>query len=87
MLPIFNLCLRENLDTEEKNTKALQAIVRDVTRDGRQWISTTLVNGRTVIRVMIVSYLTEQRHLEELLARLNEAAPAVSLSETTKARV
>ena len=87
MLPIFNLCLRENLDTEENNTKALEAIVNDGTRDGRQWISTTLVNGRTVIRVMIISYLTEQRHLEELLARLHEAATAVLLAETTKARV
>jgi hypothetical protein len=81
------LCLRENLDTEENNTKALQAVVNDVTRDGRQWISTTLVNGRTVIRVMIISYLTEQRHLELLLARLHEAATAALLAETTKARV
>jgi len=83
MLPIFNLSLREALDTEENNAKALQAIVSDVTRDGQQWISTTLVNGRTVIRVMIISYLTEQRHLQELLERLHKAAEAILRSRTT----
>jgi glutamate/tyrosine decarboxylase-like PLP-dependent enzyme len=74
MLPIFNLCLREPLDTEENNAQILQAIVNEVTRDGRQWISTTFVNGCTVIRAMIISYLTEQRHLEELLERLHKGA-------------
>jgi len=84
MLPIFNLCLRENLDTEENNTLTLQAIVSEVTRDGQQWISTTLVNGRTVIRVMIISYLTEQRHLQELLERLHRAAEANLGSQKTR---
>jgi len=74
MLPIFNLRLKEALGSEESDAQMLQAIVSDVTRDGQQWISTTLVNGRTVIRVMIISYLTEQRHLQELLQRLHKAA-------------
>ncbi|PYY17863.1 MAG: hypothetical protein DMG60_10245 [Acidobacteria bacterium] len=74
MLPIFNLCLRESLNTQENNAQTLQAIVNEVTRDGQQWISTTLVSGHTVIRVMIISYLTEQKHLEELLQRLDKAA-------------
>lgn len=72
MLPILNLCLRDGDDP-----RALEAIVEDVTRDGKQWISTTRVNSRTVIRVMIISYLTEQRHLEELLGRLHAAAEKV----------
>ena len=74
MLPIFNLCMKERLESEEDHARMLQAIVNDVTRDGQQWISTTLVDGRTVIRVMIISYLTEQRHLHELLERLHRAA-------------
>src|SRR5437764_2275121 len=76
MLPIFNFCLREPLESEAANAQILQAIVDEVTRDGRRWISTTLVNGGTVIRVMIISYLTEQSHLEELLQRLHKAAEA-----------
>jgi len=77
MLPIFNLCLRRPAGNEAGNAQILQAIVNEVTRDGKQWISSTLVNGSTVIRVMIISYLTEQSHLERLLERLHEAASAV----------
>ena len=64
------------MESEAANAQILQAIVDEVTRDGRRWISTTLVNGGTVIRVMIISYLTEQSHLEELLQRLHKAAEA-----------
>ena len=74
MLPIFNLRLKNSRSPEEQSGSLLQRVVDDVTRDGRQWISTTRVNGSTVIRVMIISYLTEQRHLEELLERLDRAA-------------
>jgi glutamate/tyrosine decarboxylase-like PLP-dependent enzyme len=77
MLPIFNLRLKNSHLPEEQSGSLLQNIVDDVTRDGRQWISTTRVNGSTVIRVMIISYLTEQRHLEELLERLQRAASKV----------
>lgn len=83
VLPIFNLCLKETLNSEENNAQMLYAIVAEVTRDGQQWISTTLVNGCTVIRVMIISYLTEQRQLEELLQRLKRAAETKLQSQTT----
>jgi glutamate/tyrosine decarboxylase-like PLP-dependent enzyme len=74
MLPIFNLRLRNSPKDEEHAASLHQAVVDDVTKDGQQWISTTLVAGKTVIRVMIISYLTEQRHLEQLLEKLNRAA-------------
>ena len=73
-LPIVNLVLRDSPPVEAGSGELHQAIVDEVTRDGRQWISTTVVRGRTVIRVMIISYLTEQRHLQELLGRLEAAA-------------
>ena len=77
MLPIFNLRLKNSPADEERSAAILQAIVDEVTRDGRQWISTTRVSGTTVIRVMIISYLTEQRHLEQLLERLHDAAKQI----------
>jgi len=55
------------------------AIVDAVTRDGQRWISDTVVNGRSVLRVMVISYLTEERHLEALQSAL-EAAAAVALA-------
>ena len=71
MLPIFNLRLKKCV---EEQPERLERIVNQVTRDGKQWISTTRVNGKTVIRVMIISYLTQQAHLQELLNRLDWAA-------------
>lgn len=71
MLPILNLRLKKFAGDQAER---LERIVSEVTRDGKQWISTTLVNGQTVIRVMIISYLTQQTHLQELLNRLDWAA-------------
>jgi aromatic-L-amino-acid/L-tryptophan decarboxylase len=77
MLPIFNLRLKNSPSDEKSSAELHQAIVDEVTRDGKQWISSTIVNGHTVIRVMIISYLTEQRHLEECLERLHRAPELV----------
>ena len=51
-----------------------QAVVDDVTRDGRRWISTTMVNGRSVIRMMVISYLTSEENLRDLQQALEAAA-------------
>jgi aromatic-L-amino-acid/L-tryptophan decarboxylase len=59
--------------TEDERRAAHEALVQQVTRDGRRWISTTLVNGQSVVRVMVISYLTGHRHLEELMIALTEA--------------
>jgi hypothetical protein len=53
---------------------ANEAIVLDATRDGRRWISSTVVNGRSVIRMMVISYLTGHQQLEELIIALTDAA-------------
>jgi aromatic-L-amino-acid decarboxylase len=71
MLPIFNLRLKK---ISGDQSERLERIVGEVTREGKQWISTTRVNGQTVIRVMIISYLTQQSNLQELLSRLDWAA-------------
>jgi glutamate/tyrosine decarboxylase-like PLP-dependent enzyme len=83
MLPIFNLRLKGADRSGAASADAHQAVVDEVTRDGQQWISTTRVAGKTVIRVMIISYLTEQRHLQELLRRLGAAAAKISAQESS----
>jgi aromatic-L-amino-acid/L-tryptophan decarboxylase len=50
------------------------AIVDEVTRDGLRWISETVANGSSVLRMMIISYLSEERHLESLQSALTAAA-------------
>jgi aromatic-L-amino-acid decarboxylase len=74
ILPIINFRVKLPNANEEERRALHEAIVHEVTRDGRRWISTTLVNGRSVIRMMVISYLTTHRHLEDLMAALAEAA-------------
>jgi glutamate/tyrosine decarboxylase-like PLP-dependent enzyme len=61
------------------------SIVEEVTRDGRRWISETKVNGQSVLRMMVISYLTEERHLRELGNALAVAATRLALDGTRSA--
>jgi glutamate/tyrosine decarboxylase-like PLP-dependent enzyme len=74
VLPIVNFRIKRAGMTEEERRTAHEAIVHEVTRDGRRWISTTLVGGQSVIRMMVISYLTAHRHLEDLMIAVTEAA-------------
>ncbi len=77
MLPIVNFRLRNC--PEGKRCDAHAAIVDAVTHGGQRWISETQVAGASVLRMMVISYLTEQRHLcgleEALTAVAKEYAP------------
>src|SRR5262249_11216784 len=66
VLPIANFRLKAPDLHREELARAHVQLVEEVTRDGQRWISETLVNGGSVLRMMIISYLTEQRHLEGL---------------------
>jgi glutamate/tyrosine decarboxylase-like PLP-dependent enzyme len=74
VLPIVNFRVKLKGAAEEQVRAANEAIVQEVTRDGRRWISNTLVNGKSVIRMMVISYLTGHRQLEELMIALTAAA-------------
>jgi aromatic-L-amino-acid decarboxylase len=74
LLPILNLRLRApGLDPRELGSLHAQ-IIDEVNRDGQRWISGAIVNGESVIRTMIISYLTGERQLEALQAALQDAA-------------
>jgi glutamate/tyrosine decarboxylase-like PLP-dependent enzyme len=75
VVPILNLRLK-GVDDPTQRAALHTAIVDEVTRDGRRWISDTVVNGESVIRVMVVSYLTGERHLRALQEALQAAALA-----------
>lgn len=76
MLPIVNFRLREV--PPEQLASAHNALVEEVTREGRRWISETVANGQSVIRMMIISYLTGERHLSALQEALTSAAAKIS---------
>src|SRR5262249_43508012 len=65
VVPILNLRVK-GISDSARRAELHNAIVDEVTRDGQRWISETIVNGESVIRVMVISYLTEERHLRAL---------------------
>ena len=74
MTPCVIFRVRMPTGTPEDEVRAAnEALVRDVTQDGQQWISCAVVNGRSVIRTLVISYLTRERHLEALQERLMSA--------------
>jgi len=56
----------------------------EVNRDGQRWISGATVNGKSVIRTMIISYLTGERHLEGLQEALQDAALKIGAVATVR---
>jgi glutamate/tyrosine decarboxylase-like PLP-dependent enzyme len=74
VLPIVNLRVKLPGASEDQIRAANEAIVQEVTKDGRRWISTTRVNARSLIRAMVISYMTSHRHIEDLVISLSDAA-------------
>ncbi len=72
-LPILNFRLTRPGSGEEL-ARAHHDLVAEVTRDGRRWISETRVAGQSVIRMMIISYLTGAAQLADLQSALAQAA-------------
>jgi glutamate/tyrosine decarboxylase-like PLP-dependent enzyme len=81
VLPIVNLRVKRSGAGEQQVRSVHEAIVQEVTRDGKRWISSTEVQGKSVIRMMVISYLTSHRHLEELMIALTEAAVKHAISK------
>jgi aromatic-L-amino-acid decarboxylase len=49
-----------------------QRLQQVIERSGEAWLTTTVLRGRRVLRVNINSFLTEQRHVDDLLRLLSE---------------
>lgn len=73
-LPIVTFRLKSSGLSAKQLASAHESIVDEVTGDGRRWISETVVKGQSVLRMMVISYLTEERHLQGLEAALASAA-------------
>jgi aromatic-L-amino-acid/L-tryptophan decarboxylase len=73
MLPIVTFRLKPAGRSPQQLAADHDAIVDQVTRDGGRWISETKVRGESVLRMMVISYLTEERHLQGLESALADA--------------
>ncbi len=83
-LPIVTFRLKSGGFSPQQVAAAHGSIVDEVTRDGRRWISDTLVKGESVLRMMIISYLTEERHLQELQPGVRPRRPRNRCRGTSK---
>jgi len=76
-LPILNFRLRGAADDEAE--AAHRTFIDEFNRDGRYWISCTRVRGKSVLRMMIISYLSTADHLAGLQEALQAAAQRVTV--------
>jgi glutamate/tyrosine decarboxylase-like PLP-dependent enzyme len=72
-VPILNFRLK-NAGTGDELIRRHLELVELVTRDGQRWISETRVGGRSVLRMMVISYLTGEQQLAELQNSLQKSA-------------
>jgi glutamate/tyrosine decarboxylase-like PLP-dependent enzyme len=84
VLPIINLRARGTGLGPQEIHALHSEIIDAVNRDGQRWISGAIVNGQSVIRTMIISYLTEERHLLGLQTALQAARYPCRLSSNPK---
>ncbi len=74
MLPIVTFRLKSGGLSPQQLASEHDNLVEEVTRDGSRWMSETKVRGQSVLRMMVISYLTEERHLHGLETALTNAA-------------
>jgi aromatic-L-amino-acid decarboxylase len=76
MLPIVTFRLKGVAAYELAS--AHTRIVDEITGEGKRWISDSLVRGQSVLRMMVISYLTEERHLRALETALQVAGSRIT---------
>ncbi|HEX6046936.1 MAG TPA: aminotransferase class V-fold PLP-dependent enzyme [Pyrinomonadaceae bacterium] len=60
-------CFRHKSGADQR----LQQIIE---REGEVWLTTTVLRGRRALRVNVNSFLTEKRHIDQLVAQIEKAA-------------
>lgn len=63
----------DNLDGVEQD-RLQQRLQQKIERSGEAWITTTVLNGRRALRVNINSFLTERRHIDDLVELLQRVS-------------
>ena len=61
-----------------------QQLQQKIERSGEAWLTTTVLHGRRALRVNINSFLTEQRHIDDLVKLLVRSGEATKRHKTHK---
>jgi len=67
--------------SEPEVDRLQQQLQQIIERSGEAWLTTTVLHGRRALRVNINSFLTEQRHIDDLLKLLVRSATKMQTSE------
>ena len=84
-LTIVNFRLKDSSLSEPELAAAHARLIEEVTRDGQRWISGTVTGSRSVLRMMVISYLTDERHLHALEDALVAASHKILQPEANSA--
>jgi aromatic-L-amino-acid decarboxylase len=60
--------------SEHEIDRLQQRLQQVIERSGEAWLTTTVLHGRRALRVNVNSFLTEQRHIDDLLELLSQSA-------------
>ncbi|MBD0371850.1 MAG: aminotransferase class V-fold PLP-dependent enzyme [Pyrinomonadaceae bacterium] len=72
--PLPVACFIDEKSNEGADPRYLEAIAREVVREGKTWISTTdMGHGRAVLRACVTNYRTEAEDVSALIEALNDA--------------
>ena len=75
----FRFLPESAVDADGKEQDKIQQLLQQrIERGGEAWLTTTVLNGRRVLRVNINSFLTEKRHVDDLLELLQREAKSVA---------
>jgi glutamate/tyrosine decarboxylase-like PLP-dependent enzyme len=75
-LPILNFRIKNSGSGDDLTQRHLDLVER-ITRGGQRWISETRVCGHSVLRMMVISYLTGEQQLGDLQDALQQAATEI----------
>lgn len=67
--------------TAEQQDAAQQALQQRIERSGKAFFPSTILHGRRALRVNVNSYLTERRHIDDLVELLQEEGKALIADE------
>ena len=72
--PLPVVCFVDELHENGSTPEFLKAIARRIVQSGEAWLSTTLLNGKTVLRACITNYATQEGDVQALVRLLRRVA-------------
>lgn len=76
--PLPVVCFVDATHENGSTPEFLKAVAKRIVQGGSAWLSTTLLNGATVLRACITNYGTQERDVQALVRHLRDAAQEIA---------